>query len=165
MTQAIQAAQQDQRRAHHFCKLPVPALVESRDARRLERVLSNILGNAIKYSPGPIVVRIDRRDIDTVPWAIVSVADQGVGVPAAALSAVLSLSPRSECGAHCGIRDWVSGLEGDRRAARRNGGYRKRGKGWDDDHAATSHPSGSRLIRLSGEMTSRKPRSQPQETC
>jgi signal transduction histidine kinase len=54
------------------------------DAPRLERVLSNVLGNAIKYSPdgGPIVVRIDRRDTETMQWAIVSVADQGVGVPA-----------------------------------------------------------------------------------
>jgi signal transduction histidine kinase len=27
-------------------------------------------------------VRIDRRDSETAPWAVVSVADKGVGVPA-----------------------------------------------------------------------------------
>jgi PAS domain S-box-containing protein len=49
------------------------------DARRLGRVLSNLLDNAIKYSPqgGPIVVRV-WRDGD---WAAMEVADRGVGIP------------------------------------------------------------------------------------
>ena len=83
-TQAIEAAQQISE-AHTIClETAVPALVGEWDAPRLERVLSNVLGNAIKYSPdgGPIVVHIDRRDTETTPSAIVSVADQGVGVPA-----------------------------------------------------------------------------------
>jgi PAS domain S-box-containing protein len=82
--QAIEAAQQISE-AHTIClETALPALVGEWDAPRLERVLSNVLGNAIKYSPdgGPIVVRIDRRDTETMQWAIVSVADQGVGVPA-----------------------------------------------------------------------------------
>ena len=46
-----------------------------------------LLGNAIKYSPqgGPISVRIDCHETETMPWAVVTVADQGVGVPAADL--------------------------------------------------------------------------------
>jgi signal transduction histidine kinase len=49
------------------------------DQRRLGRVLSNLLDNAVKYSPngGPIFVRI-RRD---GAWAIVEVADTGIGIP------------------------------------------------------------------------------------
>jgi len=49
------------------------------DARRLGRVFSNLLDNAIKYSPqgGPIEVRL-WRDAD---WAAVEVADHGMGIP------------------------------------------------------------------------------------
>jgi PAS domain S-box-containing protein len=82
--QAINAVQQISDAHTISLETTVPTLVGEWDAPRLERVLSNVLGNAIKYSPqgGPIVVRIDRRDTETVPWAVVSVADQGVGVPA-----------------------------------------------------------------------------------
>jgi len=49
------------------------------DARRLGRVLSNLLDNAIKYSPqgGPIEVRLSRDG----EWANVEVADRGMGIP------------------------------------------------------------------------------------
>jgi PAS domain S-box-containing protein len=49
------------------------------DALRLGRVFSNLLDNAIKYSPqgGPIEVRL-WRDAD---WAAVEVADHGMGIP------------------------------------------------------------------------------------
>jgi PAS domain S-box-containing protein len=84
VTQAIEASQQISDAHAISLATTVPALVGEWDARRLERVLSNVLSNAIKYSPegGPIVVCIDRCDTETTPWAMVSVADQGVGVPA-----------------------------------------------------------------------------------
>ena len=49
------------------------------DARRLGRVLSNLLDNAIKYSPqgGPIEVRLARDG----QWASLEVADHGLGIP------------------------------------------------------------------------------------
>ena len=49
------------------------------DARRLGRVVSNLLDNAIKYSPqgGPILVRLWREG----DWAAVEVADHGIGIP------------------------------------------------------------------------------------
>ena len=51
------------------------------DGPRLERVLANLLGNAIKYSPagGEITVRIAREG----DAALLSVADRGVGIPTA----------------------------------------------------------------------------------
>lgn len=53
------------------------------DPERLERVLDNIVSNAIKYSPngGDIIVDIARDR----SWAVLSVQDQGVGIPAADL--------------------------------------------------------------------------------
>ncbi|MDQ3225608.1 MAG: PAS domain S-box protein [Chloroflexota bacterium] len=53
------------------------------DGPRLERVLGNLLGNAIKYSPrgGEITVRIAREDHDEGDTAVLSVEDRGVGIP------------------------------------------------------------------------------------
>jgi len=49
------------------------------DAARLEQVLSNLIGNAIKYSPTGGAVRVAGRVLpDEV---IVSVSDEGIGIP------------------------------------------------------------------------------------
>ncbi|HEX5501898.1 MAG TPA: GAF domain-containing sensor histidine kinase [Thermomicrobiales bacterium] len=62
---------------------PEAALVGAWDPVRLERVLDNLLGNAIKYSRpgGAVVVRV-ARDGDR---AALTVRDDGVGIPAADL--------------------------------------------------------------------------------
>lgn len=55
-------------------------LVGQWDRARLERVLDNLLGNALKYSPrgGRITVRLGQAD----GWVRLVVSDQGVGIPA-----------------------------------------------------------------------------------
>jgi PAS domain S-box-containing protein len=57
------------------------------DGARLERVLANLLGNAVKYSPdgGEIVVRIWNEDGAGAGWACLSVSDRGIGIPVADL--------------------------------------------------------------------------------
>jgi signal transduction histidine kinase len=54
-------------------------LVGHWDTARLERVLDNLLGNAIKYSPegGIITVRLSREGES----AVLAVTDQGIGIP------------------------------------------------------------------------------------
>jgi PAS domain S-box-containing protein len=54
------------------------------DARRLTRAISNLIDNAIKYSPdgGPIRVRIQRTGEASQKLAIISVQDPGMGIPA-----------------------------------------------------------------------------------
>jgi signal transduction histidine kinase len=54
------------------------------DADRLTRVLENLVANAIKYSPAgsTVVVRIEREEAPDGPVAVLSIADQGVGIPA-----------------------------------------------------------------------------------
>jgi PAS domain S-box-containing protein len=69
----------------------VDELVGLWDAGRLERVLSNLLSNAIRYSPegGPVTIRLGREDgADGHAWAWLSVEDQGLGIPAADLTRV-----------------------------------------------------------------------------
>jgi signal transduction histidine kinase len=54
------------------------------DSARLERVLHNLLGNALKYSPegGDVLVRVWVESTDGQAWAMVSVQDRGLGIPA-----------------------------------------------------------------------------------
>jgi two-component system, OmpR family, phosphate regulon sensor histidine kinase PhoR len=49
------------------------------DAGRLERVLENLIGNAIRYSPAgtPVQVEVAKKEDETV----VTVADRGLGIP------------------------------------------------------------------------------------
>ena len=60
----------------------LPSLVAEVDPARIEQVLSNLLGNAVKYSPqgGPIEVVL--REEDESRAALLSVRDHGIGIPA-----------------------------------------------------------------------------------
>lgn len=53
------------------------------DPLRLEQIIQNLLNNAVKYSPagGAIEVKLERHG----DFAVMTVSDQGVGIPAAAL--------------------------------------------------------------------------------
>ena len=75
VSQAIDTTQQTTDAHAISLKTNVPALVGEWDAPRLERVLSNVLSNAIKYSPRgrPICVRVDARETETTPWVVVTV--------------------------------------------------------------------------------------------
>ena len=53
------------------------------DRPRLERVLSNLVSNAVKFSPdgGRITLRVREERRDDVDWVAIDVEDQGVGIP------------------------------------------------------------------------------------
>ncbi len=53
------------------------------DAPRLERVLLNLIGNAVKYSPDGGTVTVTVEQDATAGQAVLTVADQGLGIPAA----------------------------------------------------------------------------------
>lgn len=52
------------------------------DGVRLERALDNLVGNAVKYSPGGEIVVTTRWEDDAGDRAILTVRDRGVGIPA-----------------------------------------------------------------------------------
>jgi signal transduction histidine kinase len=56
------------------------------DAAHLERALANLVDNALKYNRADHPVAVTLRQTDTC--AVISVADQGVGIPAAELARV-----------------------------------------------------------------------------
>ncbi len=60
------------------------------DALRLERVVRNLLTNAIKYSPegGPIAIAVSYEDGGSRDVALLSIQDEGVGIPAADLPTI-----------------------------------------------------------------------------
>jgi signal transduction histidine kinase len=62
----------------------LPCLEGPWDADRLERLLSNLIGNAVKYSaPGGCIEISLTCDLDNEGrWAVLRVADHGVGIPA-----------------------------------------------------------------------------------
>jgi len=64
----------------------VPRLEGMWDARRVERVLANLVSNAIKYSPGGEDVTVTVAKVDG--WAVLTVADRGLGIPASDVSRI-----------------------------------------------------------------------------
>ncbi len=73
--------------AHRILITAFPGTITGHwDAPRLERVLVNLIGNAVKYSPegGDVVVDVSLEGED----AVVRVADAGIGIPADALERV-----------------------------------------------------------------------------
>jgi PAS domain S-box-containing protein len=88
------------------------------DRARLARVVRNLVDNGLKYSaqdsPVHIGVRQDGR------WAVVSVSDRGVGIPAADLSQVFTRFYRG--GTTAGVRGGGLGLAGAKAIAEQHGG-------------------------------------------
>lgn len=61
--------------------LALPTLTGQWDGARLRRVLSNLLSNAIKYSPPGSVIAVQVAQDHVRGDAILTVRDQGVGIP------------------------------------------------------------------------------------
>ena len=68
------------------------------DAPRIERVLGNLVSNAIKYTPagGEVVIRVWREVGDDEVWAVFEVQDHGLGIPAVDLPRIFSWYHRGQ---------------------------------------------------------------------
>ncbi len=114
------------RMAEQHCFLvraSVAEMVGRWDPLRIERALSNLLGNAVKYSPAgsEITVTVDRAHDGGREWAVVAVTDQGPGIPAADLPHIFGLFYRG-----AGVRGRIDGtgigLAGARQIVEQHGG-------------------------------------------
>jgi signal transduction histidine kinase len=68
--------------SHQIClHTTEPEVIGTWDVQRVERAISNLLANAVKYSPegGEITVLIERMEPEG--WAVLQVSDQGIGIP------------------------------------------------------------------------------------
>ena len=87
LTHVVVAEQQDSACQRLVVEAARPEIVATVDADRIERVLGNLIGNAVKYSPdgGQITVRVAQEDSADTSWALLVVRDDGLGIPAADL--------------------------------------------------------------------------------
>jgi signal transduction histidine kinase len=65
---------------------PDEPVVASFDRFRMRHVIDNVVGNALKYSTGRVIVRVLQRPAEV--W--IEVADEGIGIPEADLERVFS---------------------------------------------------------------------------
>jgi signal transduction histidine kinase len=92
------------------------------DPRGIERVVLNLLTNAIKYSPhgGAVTVQIEHVGDDATPQALLVVQDEGIGIPAADLPQIFE---RYRRGRNVGrIAGTGIGLTGAKQIVERHGG-------------------------------------------
>src|SRR5579883_80969 len=94
------------------------------DGRRLERVLTNLLDNALKFSPSNEDVSVSvavEEDAAGRGWAVLKVVDRGIGIPAADLGRVFERFHRAR-NAESLIPGTGLGLAGSRDIVTQHGG-------------------------------------------
>lgn len=80
------------------------------DPRRMEQVLSNLVGNAIKYSPEGGAIEVTIRAEHETHEALLSVCDQGIGIPLREQAQVFERFVRAGNAQAYGIRGTGLGL-------------------------------------------------------
>ena len=103
-------------------EVDVPEVVVEIDADRIERVIGNLVSNAIKYSPpgGDVRVRLTQGREATRAWAVLTVRDHGRGIPAADLPHVFERFRRGENAG--GVQGAGIGLASVREIVEQHGG-------------------------------------------
>ncbi len=126
ITRRIAAEYGDMGKRHRILvETATPAITGEFDLFRLERVLDNLISNAIKYSPGSgditLRLREERAKGDAAPGAaVLEVEDHGIGVPAADLPHLFERFHRAgNVGATAGTG---LGLAGARQIVEQHGG-------------------------------------------
>lgn len=107
---------------HLLLHSELPHLVVAIDPRRIEQVLSNLLGNAIKYSLGDEPVEITLSQDDANEMAVVRIRDYGIGIPTPQHSRLFGRFARADNAQAHGIGGTGLGLYLCRELIERHGG-------------------------------------------
>ncbi len=100
----------------------LPHLVLYVDPRRMEQVLANLIGNAIKYSPEGGAIEMTIRAEQETHEALLSVRDQGIGIPPHEQAQVFGRFARAGNAQAYGIRGTGLGLYLCRELVEQHGG-------------------------------------------
>lgn len=85
-------------------------LVVSVDSHRMEQVLSNLISNAIKYSPEATSVEITVSELQEEQLALISICDHGIGIPVNQQARIFSRFVRADNAKSYGIGGTGLGL-------------------------------------------------------
>jgi signal transduction histidine kinase len=88
----------------------------------MEQVLSNLIGNAIKYSPEGGIIEVMLREEAETKTALLCVSDHGIGIPAQQQSLVFGRFARADNARTYGIGGTGLGLYLCRELVERHGG-------------------------------------------
>jgi signal transduction histidine kinase len=83
----------ERERKPFVANIPDAPLIVSGDPDRLQQVFLNIVGNAFKYTPAGGSIHVELRH--DPQWAVVSVCDQGEGIPPERLPHIFDLFQRA----------------------------------------------------------------------
>jgi signal transduction histidine kinase len=99
-------------------EITTPVFVHG-DRSRLERVVQNVVDNAVKFSPKgrPVQIEVDRDE----PWAVIRVKDRGIGIPAAEIPHIFTRFYRASNAARA--KGSGIGLAGARAIIEQHGGH------------------------------------------
>jgi len=93
------------------------------DRGRMEQVLSNLLSNAIKYSPKGGLIELTLREEDEPHIALLSIRDQGMGIPASQQGSIFGRFVRAENARAAEITGTGLGLYLSRELVELHGGH------------------------------------------
>lgn len=100
----------------------VASIIAQMDVRRIEQVLTNLIGNAIKYSPDGSEILVQVREDQSSGRAFVAVCDHGIGIPVDQHGRVFQLFGRADNARELGVEGTGLGLYLCREIVQRHGG-------------------------------------------